>query len=63
MHWSFNCKGEPYKTYGVEDWDIPGQAFFTSNGDLVSEKATGFKIHPFQPINTSVFEEAEVIND
>jgi hypothetical protein len=66
MHWSFNCNGKPYKTFGVEDWGpSPFGTIMTEDGYDYNEWVGPQKRINVsgKAINTSIFEEVEVIND
>lgn len=72
----FNCNGKPYidpwHKFTVNDWDMPEgnrRVFINPNKPSTDIRIVGllddegFRISPDQPINTSIFEEAEVVND
>lgn len=61
------CKAnniDPEKVYSANGWSKEGEPKFQTDVDRpkVIGKADEFKIKLGQPINTSVFEEAEIIN-
>lgn len=72
MIW-FKCNGEPYVDEqllkeAVNNWATkkgvdPEKVYSANVWDKYKKPNQGFKIKPGQPINTSIFEEAEVIDD